>query len=518
MKKLFILLIIIISYIKLPAQTIPSFISDSLDIYVNRGLQNWQIPGAAVLVVKDGKVVVAKGYGVKELRTNEKVDENTLFMIGSNTKAFTGTALALLEQEGKLKLEDRVIKYLPDFKMKDEWVTNHLNLLDIVSHRMGLETFQGDFMYWTSDLTADEVIEKFGKLTPKYEFRTKYGYTNAGYALAGKVIEKVSGISWAEFVKEKIFKPLEMSSSVPLSEDFMKAKNIAKPHTFVNGKMSAIPIQNIDNLAPCGSIGSSINDLSHWLIAQLDSGKYNDQKVIPYQAIQKTRQLLSIERRVRHPYNKTHYSLYGMGWAFQDYEGRELVMHTGGVNGFVTSVTLIPEEKLGIVVLTNTDQNAFFQSLKWEILDAYLGLPYRNYDSTFYAGFLKRQEMNEKWLKEVRDSVAMNIKPELDLSAFEGKYIHDVYGFAELKMLSDDSNPELKHKLILELTLEHHSNLKGKLEYIGKNRFLCTYSDPTYGIKVFPFEIENGKVKSFDLYVDDFIDYEAYKFVKVQNK
>lgn len=514
MKKLFITFIIIFSYINLPAQEIPSFITDSLDIYVNRGLQNWQIPGAAVLIVKDGKVVVAKGYGVKELGTYDKVDENTLFMIGSNTKAFTGTALALLEEESKLKLDDKVIKYLPDFKMKDEWVTNHLNLLDIVSHRMGLETFQGDFMYWTSDLTADEVIEKFGKLTPKYDFRTKYGYTNAGYAIAGKVIEKVSGLSWGEFVKEKIFKPLEMKRTVPLSVDFMNADNIAKPHSLVEGKMSVIPIQNIDNLAPCGSIGSSINDLSHWLIAQLDSGKYNNESVIPFSAIQKTRQLLSIERRVRHPYNKTHYSLYGMGWAFQDYEGREIVMHTGGVNGFVTSLTLVPEEKLGIVVLTNTDQNAFFQSLKWEILDAYLGLPYRNYDSTFYAAFLKRQEANEKWLKEVRDSVSLDLEPELDLSEFEGKYLHDVYGFAELKKISDDSNTVLKHKPELELTLEHHSKLKGKLEYIGNNRFLCTYSDPTYGIKVFPFEIENGKVKSFDLYVDDFIDYQAYKFVK----
>ncbi len=193
-----------------------------------------------------------------------------------------------------------------------------------------------------------------------------------------------------------------------------------------------------------------------------------------------------------------------MGWAFQDYEGREMIMHTGGVNGFVTSVTLIPEEKLGVVVLTNTDQNAFFQSLKWEIIDAYLGLPYRNYDSSFYAGFIKRQETNNKWLKEVRDSVAMNIKPELSLTEFEGKYKHEVYGFAELKKVNDK----------LELTLEHHSKLKAKLEYIGNNRFLCTYSDPTYGIKVFSFEIENGKVKSFDLYVDDFIDYEAYKFVK----
>ncbi|MEP0861940.1 MAG: serine hydrolase [Ignavibacterium sp.] len=486
------------------SQTIPTFITDSLDTYVNRGLQQWQIPGAAILIVKDGQIVVAKGYGVKELGTNDKVDANTLFMIGSNTKAFTGTALALLEQDGKLNLEDKVVKYLPDFKMKDEWVTQHLNLLDIVSHRMGLETFQGDFMYWTSDLTADEVIQKFGMLTPKYDFRTKYGYTNAGYAIAGKVIEKVSGLTWADFLKEKIFKPLEMDRTVPLSVDFMKADNIARPHTFVDGKMSVIPIQNIDNLAPCGSIGSSITDLSHWIIAQLDSGKYNKQNVIPFSVIQKTRQLLSIERRVRHPYNKTHYSLYGMGWAFQDYEGREMIMHTGGVNGFVTSVTLIPEEKLGVVVLTNTDQNAFFQSLKWEIIDAYLGLPYRNYDSSFYAGFIKRQETNNKWLKEVRDSVAMNIKPELSLTEFEGKYKHEVYGFAELKKVNDK----------LELTLEHHSKLKAKLEYIGNNRFLCTYSDPTYGIKVFSFEIENGKVKSFDLYVDDFIDYEAYKFVK----
>lgn len=196
-------------------------------------------------------------------------------MIGSNTKAFTGTALAMLENEGKLNLEDKVIKYLPDFKMKDEWVTNHLNLLDIVSYRMGYETFQGDFMYWTSDLTAEEVIEKFGMITPKYDFRTKYDYTNAGYAVAGKIIGKVSGHSWADFIREKIFIPLEMKRTVPLSEEFIKAANIAKPHTFVNGKMSVIPIQNIDNLAPCGSIGSSINDLSHWVIAQLDSGKFN---------------------------------------------------------------------------------------------------------------------------------------------------------------------------------------------------------------------------------------------------
>ena len=505
MKKFFLtLLLILISNLTLFAQDIPTFITDSLDIYVNRGLVNWRIPGIAVLVIKDGKVVVAKGYGVKELGTNDKIDENTLFMIGSNTKAFTGTALAILEHDEKLNLEDKVIKYLPDFKMKDPWITKELNLWDIVSHRMGLETFQGDFMYWTSDLNADEVIEKFGMITPKYNFRTKYGYTNAGYVVAGKVIEKVSESSWGEFLKEKIFNPLEMNRTVPLSEEFLKANNTAKPHTFVEGKMKVLPIQNIDNLAPCGSIGSSVNDLSHWVIAQLDSGKYDGVNVIPFSAIQKTRQLLSIERRVRHPYNKTHYTLYGMGWEFQDYEGKEIISHTGGVNGFVTSVTLMPEVNLGIVVLTNTDQNAMFMSLRWEILDAYLGLPYRNYDSSFFASNQKGKMEKYNWLNEIQDSIEMNLIPEISLSEFEGKYENDVYGYAALKLIGNN----------FELSLEHHSKLKGKLEYIGNNRFFCTYSDPTYGKKVFPFIIEDGKVKSFDLYVDDFIDYEPYKFVK----
>ena len=499
-----VLFFILISNLTLFAQDIPSFIRDSLDTYVNRGIENWQIPGAAVLVVKDGNIIVAKGYGVKELGTNDKVDENTLFMIGSNTKAFTGTALALLEQEGKLKLDDKVIEYLPDFKMKDPWVTKEINLVDLVSHRMGLATFQGDFMYWTSDLTIDEVIDKFGKITPKYDFRTKYGYTNAGYAIAGKIIEKISGLTWAEFLKEKIFTPLKMERTLALSKDYMTADNVAKPHTFVDGKMTVLPIQSIDNLAPCGSIGSSIVDLSHWIIAQLDSGKFEGKVEIPFTVLQRTRKPESIQGRVKHPFNKGHFNLYGLGWGLMDYEDTEIVSHTGGVNGFVTSVTLLPEENLGIVVLTNNDQNAFYQMLKWEIIDAYLKLPYRNYDDFTFKKAKQDLANRENQFAVLRDSVSMRIEPTINLSEFSGRYEHQVYGFADL----------VQKENYLELNLQHHSNLKGKLEYIGNNRFLCTYSDPTYGIRVFPFKIENGKVKFFNLYVDDFIDYLPYEFIK----
>ncbi|MEO8230758.1 MAG: serine hydrolase [Ignavibacteriota bacterium] len=505
MKKIFYVgLLFIFSNSTSFSQSTPVFISDSLDNYVHRGMEHWQIPGVAVLIVKNGKVIVAKGYGVKELGTNNNVDENTLFMIGSNTKAFTGTVLALLEQEGKLKLDDKVIKYLPDFKMKDPWITKDLSLTDLVTHRMGMETFQGDFMYWTSDLSSDEVIEKFGQITPKYDFRTKYGYTNAGYAIAGKIIAKVSGMKWEDYIKEKIFVPLNMTRTTALSVDYAKSNNIAKPHTFINGKISVLPFENIDNLAPCGSIGSSINDMSHWLITQLDSGKYNGEVVIPFDVIKRTRKPETIIGRVRHPFNEGHFNLYGLGWGLMDYEGTEIVSHTGGVNGFVTSVTLLPEENLGIVVLTNTDQNSFFQSLKWEIVDAYLNLAYRDYTGYSYQQALKQNEEKENQLAVLRDSVSMGLKLELELSEFIGKYENDPYGFAEININNN----------VLELRLQHHTKLKGKLEYIGNNRFLCTYSDPAYGIKVFPFEIENGKVKSFDLYVDDFIDYQAYKFVK----
>lgn len=499
-----ITLIFIASLTSVYAQETPSFITDSLDYYINRGLERWQIPGAAVLIVKDGNVVVSKGYGVKLIGSEEKVDENTLFMIGSNTKAFTGTALALLEYENKLSMEDKVIQYLPDFRVKEDWMTEELNLTDIVSHRMGYETFQGDFMYWSSDLTAEQAIEKFGQLTPKYNFRTKYGYTNAGYAVAGKVIESVSGMEWKDFMKKRIFLPLGMERTTALSIDFPKDENIARPHTVVNDETILLPFEDIDNLAPCGSMGSSVKELSYWLFAQLDSGRVDNNSVLPFNVIERTREPNTIVRRAKHIFNRTNFHLYGLGWALQDYEGWEIISHTGGVNGFVTSVTMIPALNFGIVVLTNTDQNVFYQSVKWEVIDSYLELPYRNYDKMSFERHLRQLKAKDDQLSAWKDSAAMNIKPDVELNEFSGRYYHNIYGYIDLSVEGNT----------LILNLEHHSNLKGKLEHIGNNRFLCTYSDPLFGIRVFPFRIENGKVQSFDLYVDNFIEFLPYTFYK----
>src|SRR6185369_6537799 len=255
MKKILLALLMMVS-LKAFSQTdtlptgqpgIPSFVKDSLDIYVNRALTDWQVPGVAVCVIKNGKVVVMKGYGVRDYDTKEKVDENTLFMIGSNTKAFTATALAMLDADKKLSLDDNVTKWIPEFKLDNKSAGEQAIIRDLLCHRIGFRTFQGDFTYWTSDLTRKEVIEKMSHIKATYPFRTTWGYTNAAFLTAGEIIPKATGMQWEDFVKSKIFDPLEMKNTLALSKDFPSAANKCSPYTKAEGKLIKIPFCLIDN-------------------------------------------------------------------------------------------------------------------------------------------------------------------------------------------------------------------------------------------------------------------------------
>jgi CubicO group peptidase (beta-lactamase class C family) len=457
-------------------------------------------------VVKDGKAAVMKGYGVKETGTNDKVDENTLFMIGSNTKAFTATALAILDGEKKLSLDDKVQKWLPDFKLYDPWVAKETMIRDLLCHRLGFETFQGDFMFFDSDLTTNEMRDRFGKLKPLYSFRGRWGYTNAAFMTAGEIIPKITGKTWAEYITEKIFSPLGMNNTIALSKDIPNAANKASAHTVWMGELKKIPYGRIDALAPAGSISSSVNDLSKWVMAQLNKGKLDDKEMIPATAIARTWSPNSILGNGGSRFNTGHFSLYGLGWFLEEYNGKKIVSHTGGVNGFVTSVTLIPEEKLGIIVLTNTDANGFFEALKWEIMDAYMGLPYRNYN-TVALGIQKQNDTErDQEMKAKRDTIDSKPKTALPLSVYTGEYKHDLYGKMNIKL----ENGELM------MRFEHHPNRYSKLEALGGNRFLSTWNDPLYGVKVLPFTVENGKVKSLTVRVADFVEFTPYEFIKIK--
>lgn len=481
------------------------FIKDSLDFYINRALTNWRIPGAAVCIIKDGKIVLMKAYGIKELGQPAKVDINTLFMIGSNTKAFTATALAMLQANKKLSLDDKVTKYLPQFKLEDKPAGEMAVIRDLLCHRLGFQTFQGDFTFYNTNLSRADVIQRLGTLKAAYPFRTKWGYTNAAFLTAGEIIPVVTGKPWEVYLKENIFAPLGMSNTLALSADMPKSLNRTVPHTLIDGRLSPIPYCQIDGLAPAGGICSSINDMSKWVYTLLDNGKVGARQVIPVAAINATRQAQDIVGQVGHLNGETSYELYGLGWFLQDYAGHHLVMHDGGVNGYLSSVTLAPKDNLGIVILTNTDQNEFYEALRWEIMDAYFKLQYRDYSDTYLAAYKNNAAVEQATDKKRRDTVALNHPPALSPSSYTGKYVNDFYG--TLTISQGENND-------LEIRFEHHPKMYTHLQPLGGNRFYATFSDPTLGKAVFPFIVQNGTVKGIRVKVADFVEHDAYDFRK----
>ena len=275
MKKINLSLLVLLAF------SIPSFAqitSDEVDLLAEKTLKTFNVPGIAVAIVKDGKLIHSKGYGVKSILTNEKVDANTLFGIASNSKAFTSAALAMLVDEGKIKWDDKVVKYLPNFKMYNEYVTNEFTIRDLLTHRSGLGLGAGDLMIWPdgSNFTAQDIIQNLQYLKPVSAFRTKYDYDNLLYIVAGEIIPVVSGKSWSAFVEERIMKPLEMNQSAASFVRLKDTTNIIAPHVPIDGKLKVIKRYQNQLFDAAAGIYTNVNDLSKWAIMQLNNGKYGD--------------------------------------------------------------------------------------------------------------------------------------------------------------------------------------------------------------------------------------------------
>ncbi|MGZ3882289.1 MAG: serine hydrolase domain-containing protein, partial [Flavisolibacter sp.] len=262
MKKILLTFYFAILYQLIIAQ--PSFIKDSLDSYISKGLQDWNIPGLSIVVVKDGAVVLMKGYGIRDLQTRKPVDENTLFMIASNTKLFTGTSLALLETRGLLSLNDKITKFFPGYRLYDSTSTKLVTIRDMLSHRIGTKTFEGDFTFWNTSLSRQEIMKRMRLLKPVQIFRQDYGYCNSCFMTAGQIIPVVTGKQWESFVHDTIIAPLEMNQTMVLSTGVEKQANVATPYTTsYTNELRQVPFDNWNNLAPAASIISNVNDLSH---------------------------------------------------------------------------------------------------------------------------------------------------------------------------------------------------------------------------------------------------------------
>ncbi len=483
---------------------IPLFIADSLENYITRGMSKWQIPGLSVAIVKDGKTLFIKGFGVTGVGKNEPVDKNTIFLIGSNTKTFTALAIAILQEEGKLSLEDKVIKWMPEFVLKDPMATKEATLSDLLSNRTGFETNQGGFTFWNSALTRADIIKKMGLMRASYGLRTRFGYNSVNFLAAGELIPRITGKSWEETVREKILIPLKMDRTLMRSEEFRMASNKAFPYSLLQNVRTEIPVMNLDNLGPAGSMSSSAWDMAIWLTAQLSGGIIDGQPKISGKAIQAIRRPYTICGMDTRAHQNTHFSLYGLGLQIWDRKGEVVYWHSGGVPGFASSVLFVPEENLGIAILTNNDFNLFFQDLRNEILDAFLGLPYQGYSDQSHKMLSRYFALSKANDDSLMNVVKMNLQPSLPLKAFCGKYSNETYGEIEIKSEKDKLN----------IYFSNHPLLIGRIEHIKNNSFLCTYSDPLYGMVEIPFKIENTGVIGFTLHPPAAVEFTPYYFVK----
>jgi CubicO group peptidase (beta-lactamase class C family) len=484
----------------------PAFIRDSLDSYINRGIRDWQVPGLSVVIVKDGKLAWMKGYGVRDLVSKKPVDENTLFMIASNTKLFTGSSLAMLETKGKISLDDPITKYFPNYRLYSGTSTLLVSIRDLLSHRIGTKTFEGDFTFWNSSLSREEIMRRMRYLKPPFHFRQEFGYCNSCFMTAGQIIPIITGMPWEQFVQQNFISPLGMDHTRVLSTNVADQPNVAAPYTTnYTDQISRVPYDNWNNLAPAASIVSCVNDLSHWLLMQLDSGRYQGKEIISWDALQKTRTAnswVSSDKSDKYP---THFTGYGLGLFMQDYAGREVYWHTGGAGGMVSNVCFVPEERLGIAVLTNNDNQEFYEDLRHQILDAYLGVPYVNRSQQDLPGFLNDMDTASRERAAWNVRVLKNVKPKLPLTAYTGNYINELYGRIHVTI---DKNH-------LFVKFETKPDLNATLEYMDSGDWLLKYNNVLYGSFSTTFEIAGGRVKTLTTKENPFVEYDPYVFTKV---
>jgi len=464
--------IFITSTVSLFAQSAPS----DLDSYVATSMKTFDVPGMAVAIVKDGKVVVAKGYGVRKLGDPAPVDDHTMFGIGSNTKAFTTAALARLVDAGKLSWDDPVYQRLPGFVMYDPYVSHEMTIRDLLTHRSGMGLGEGDLLFWPqSTYTREEIIYKLRFMKPASSFRSHYAYDNLLYMTAGQIIPAVTGTTWDDYIRQHIFAPLGMNNSNVSNAAFKPGDDFAFPHSRLDGKLQVIHFEVLDNAGPAGSINSCAADMAKWVQLQLNHGKFidHDGRLFTEQQSKEmwTPQTILPIRDPPPPLAglKSNFADYALGWGLRDYHGRKLVGHTGGVAGFVSRVMLVPEENLGIVVLTNAEEDGAFDSILYHVLDHYWHLP----PTEWIAAYKSVKDMQEKdaaeAMKKAEGARAADSKPSLPLEKYAGIY-HDAW-YGTITIRTENSG--------LVMTFDHTPSMIGDLQHWQYDTFKTHWRDRT---------------------------------------
>lgn len=470
-----------------------------LDQLIQNTLKTFDVPGISVGIVKDGKVLYAKGFGVSSLTSKQKMDENTLVGIASNSKGFTATALAMLADEGKLNFDDKVSKYIPEFQMNDAYVSQEVTIKDLITHRAGLGLGQGDLMFFPEGgpLTVNDIIHNVRYLKPENPFRTTLDYNNIMFIVAGEVIHRVSGLSWAEFIEQRILKPVGMTSSFG-SYNRAKAANVSNiidAHAPVDGKVVAVPHDWNETGNAAGGIMSNIKDMTTWAEFLINGFTTKDgKKLVTDKQIQQLWNLqISTPVALKNPYD-SNFGGYGLGWFLTDVKGHKQVYHTGGLIGTVTQFTLIPDLKLGIIVLTNQQSGAAFSTITNTIKDSYLGMPQKDWLKTYGDRMAKMEAEYANGKKEIfakSDAFKKDKNSQIKGEQIVGTYTDPWFGDIQI---SREGNT-------FRIFCKNSPRLKGELLPYSPNVMIAKWDDRSYDADAFVnFNLdENGTAQGMKL-------------------
>jgi CubicO group peptidase (beta-lactamase class C family) len=478
MKTRILIFLCLISLLPLHSQ----ITSHEIDSVAELALKIFDVPGMAVAVVKDGKVIHSKGYGVRSIRTNLPVDENTLFGVASNTKAFTAAALGILVDEKKLRWDDNVIDYIPEFVLYDPYVTREFTIRDLLTHRSGLGLGAGDLMIWPDNSRPlSEIIHNLRYLKPVSSFRSKYDYDNLMYLVAGEVIARVSGMSYEDFIEKKIMNPLGMKTSSISFDRVINQTNLIDPHVPVDGKITVAERTPWTVSAAAGGIYSNLTDMSKWIVMQMNRGRYGQdlkQRLFSEKVHRDMWSPVTVQQLGDSTDYNTHFAAYGLGWGLSDVKGYLKVGHSGGLMGMVTLVTMIPEIKLGILVFTNQQSGASMRAVTGFILDRYLGVKgtdrIRQYSLSEQRNFNIAKNVTASIWKEI-ESVQKAGTVKIDNKSYAGTYADSWFGNVSI----------IEKNGALWFASEKSPKLSGEMFHYRANTFIVKWTDRTLDADAF---------------------------------
>ncbi len=480
-----------------------------LDQFIENARQTWKVPGLSVGIVHDGKIVLNKGYGIRRDGSNDLVTSDTLFAIASNTKAFTTAALSILVERGKLNWDDRVRQHLPYFELYDSFVSDEMRVRDLVCHRSGLGTFSGDLLWYGTPYSSEEIVRRARFLKPEGRFRDHYGYSNLMFIAAGEVIAKVSGKPWSEFVRDELLLPLGMNRTKWSIDQISPTDDAATPHKTLAEGNHTIAWSKWDSMMAAGGLISSSTDMSQWIKLQLRQGELDPKgRLFSQQSSNEmwaAHTIIPIGEGSRRMFPGTHFRAYGLGWALMDQHGKKIVSHGGGYDGMYSCVMMVPEAKLGVVILTNS-MTSLPNAIAYQVVEEFISPgSTRDFSQEYMANFLKdRKEFDERISKSTTVKQA-GTSPSHALSAYIGKYRDAMYGDAEVLLVGDR----------LQLKLLPNPDLVADLSHMHFDTFQIQWQKELawFGSGACQFELDiDGSVKSFRLDVpnDDLWFYELH--------